>query len=84
MSVPKSPVRKKQIAYSWGIILGMSGVPILALAIKLVPAQGDIWLALMAVCGVIVLRSVIGYIFPMATLFGKKADEDAHGSGGKH
>jgi hypothetical protein len=59
-----SDIRKSQAAHSWGILLGMLGFPVLALMAKIFPQQDTAWDVLMAVCGLIVIRSTVGYLFP--------------------
>jgi hypothetical protein len=59
-----SNIRKTQAAHSWGILLGMLGIPVLALMSKIFPQQDIIWEVLMGVCGLIIIRSTVGYLFP--------------------
>jgi hypothetical protein len=64
MSKAVSDTRKSQAAHSWGILLGMLGIPVLALMAKIFPQQTIAWEVLMAVCGLIIIRSTVGYLFP--------------------
>jgi|GEM_PF-3467224 len=62
MAKPKNTVRRAQVMHSWGIILGMSGLPILALMSKVFPQRDTIWLLLAVVCGLVLANSVFGYL----------------------
>jgi len=73
MAKPVSTVRKAQVAHSWGILLGMMGVPILAVLAKIYPQQDTIWEVLLAVCGLIIIRSTVGYLFPKLGSGAKKS-----------
>jgi len=69
----KSKTKKSQAGYSWAILLGMSGVPILALLSKVFPHLDALWAVLLAVFGLIIARSVIGLLFAGAPAGGKKS-----------
>ena len=77
MAKPVSNIRKAQTNHSWGILLGMLGVPVLALFSKIYPQFDTAWEVLLAVCGLIVLRSTIGYLFPGLSFGTKKHDRTA-------
>lgn len=64
MAKPVSSVRKAQVAHSWGILVGMLGLPVLAVLSKIYPRQDIIWEVCLAVCGLVIVRSTIGYLFP--------------------
>jgi hypothetical protein len=74
MSQPKNPVRQAQVKYSWGILLGMAALPIFAVMMKVFPGHDMAWQLLMAACGLIMLRSVIGYVFPKSPKGGAASD----------
>jgi len=74
MSVRKK--RNSQVLHSWGILLGMAALPILALMSKLFPAQDTIWAVLGVLASVLVVRSAIGFLFP-ASAPGKKSESAA-------
>jgi hypothetical protein len=77
MSKAVSRVQKSQAAHSWGILLGMLGVPVAALFAKVYPQFDAAWEVLMAACGLIVIRSTVGYLFPGIGAGAKKAQEAA-------
>ena len=58
----KRVIKNLQAKYSWGILLGMSGIPVLALMDKIFPAQQSIWMGLMLACGLIIVRCAVGYL----------------------
>jgi hypothetical protein len=60
----KAKTKNAQVAHSWGILLGMSAIPILGLMSKLYPSVDTLWAVLMVVAGVFIARSVVGYLFP--------------------
>jgi hypothetical protein len=64
MNKAKNTARNAQVAYSWGILLGMSAIPILALMLKVFPDLALLWQGLMALSVVLVARSFIGFLFP--------------------
>lgn len=72
----KTTGRRSQTAHSWGILLGMAGVPILALMAKVFPGLDTLWGALLVVFALIIVRSAVGYLFP-GTPGGKKAEHDS-------
>lgn len=74
MAKAVSNVRKAQTVHSWGILLGMLGVPVVALLSKLYPQQDTVWEVLLAVCGLVILRSTVGYLFPNLGSNLKKSD----------
>ena len=71
----KSRTKRSQVVHSWGILLGMLGIPILAVLSKIFPQQDTIWEVLLAVCGLIIVRSTIGYLFPSLGSGAKKPDD---------
>jgi Kef-type K+ transport system membrane component KefB len=73
MAKPVSNVRKTQVAHSWGILVGMLGMPILAVISKIFPQQDTVWEILLAVCGLVIIRSTVGYLFPGLGSSAKKA-----------
>ena len=75
MAKAVSTVRKSQTAHSWGILLGMLGIPVLALLSKLFPQQDTTWEVLLAVCGLVIVRSTVGYLFPSLGSGVKKSDD---------
>jgi hypothetical protein len=60
----KAMKARSQAAHSWGILLGMLGVPILALLSKVFPKLDELWEVLLAVFVLIIVRSLVGYLFP--------------------
>jgi hypothetical protein len=77
MSKVVSQVRKSQTAHSWGILLGMLGIPIAALFSKVFPQYDTAWEVLLAVCGIVIARSAVGFLFPGLGSSGKKAEQAA-------
>lgn len=73
----KAKARRSQVAHSWGILIGMSAIPILALMSKVFPRYDAVWEILFVVFGLLVARSVIGYLFPGASRGQKKAQQAA-------
>jgi hypothetical protein len=61
MAIEKGKTKNPLVSYSWGILLGMSGIPVLALLSKLLPGQNILWAALATLCVLVVLRSGFGY-----------------------
>jgi hypothetical protein len=59
--------RKAQVLHSWGILLGLAALPVLALMAKLFPAHDTLWAVLGVLGCVAVVRSMIGFLFPAAT-----------------
>ena len=55
---------KSQASHIWGILLGMLAIPVLGLMVKVFPQNTTLWEILMAVAGLVILRSVIGYVMP--------------------
>ena len=72
-----SNTRRTQTAHSWGILLGMLGIPVLALMSKIFPQFDTAWKVLLAVFGLIIIRSTIGYLFPGLGAGTKKPDQTA-------
>ena len=72
MAKPVSNARKAQVAHSWGILLGMMGLPVLAVLSKIYPQQDLIWEVLAAAFGLVIVRSTVGYLFPSLGSGGKK------------
>jgi hypothetical protein len=66
MAKAVSNIRKTQTAHSWGILLGMLGFPVTALFSKVFPQYDTGWEVLLAVCCLVIVRSVVGYLFPGA------------------
>lgn len=64
MAKAAAAIRKAQTTHSWGILLGMMGIPVLALFSKVYPHYETIWQVLMGICGLVIIRSTIGYLFP--------------------
>lgn len=60
----KGKSRNPQALHSWGILLGMAAIPILALMYKLFPTVETVWAVLAVLSCALVLRSAIGFIFP--------------------
>jgi len=56
------PVLKARMKFSWGILLGMLGIPILALMLKVFPSRDLAWFTLMGLCGLVVVSSAIGFL----------------------
>jgi hypothetical protein len=56
--------KRTQVAHSWGILLGMAGIPVLALLSKVFPNLDPVWGVLLVLFGLIIARSVVGYLFP--------------------
>lgn len=75
MAVPQS--KTTGAAQAWGIILGLAGIPVVALFLKVFPELHTVWYALMALLGLVVLKSSVSYL-----LAGRRrnaeADSDAH------
>lgn len=78
MAMEKGKVKNPLVFYSWGIILGMSGVPLLALISKLAPAHDTIWAVLAGVCVLLVVVSLYGYVTTPALPRKKRNDPMAH------
>ena len=72
-----SNTRKTQTNHSWGILLGMLGIPVLAVFSKVYPQYDTAWEVGMAVFGLIILRSTVGYLFPGLGSGSKKPQETA-------
>ena len=72
----KTGTKRSQAAHSWGILLGMAGVPILALMSKVFPSLDTLWGALLVVFALVIVRSAVGYLFP-GSPSGKKAEQDS-------
>jgi SNF family Na+-dependent transporter len=70
----KTGARRSQAAHAWGILLGMAGVPILALMSKVFPNLDTLWGALLVVFALVIVRSAIGYLFP-GSPSGKKGEQ---------
>jgi uncharacterized membrane protein YdcZ (DUF606 family) len=77
MSRSVSDIRKTQAAHSWGILLGMLGVPVAALFSKIFPRYDAAWEVLLVVCGLIIVRSAVGYVFPGLGAGNKKSEHAA-------
>jgi SNF family Na+-dependent transporter len=60
----KASAKRSQVAHSWGILLGMAGIPVLALLSKVFPNLDTVWGVLLVLFGLIIARSVVGYLFP--------------------
>lgn len=75
MAKAVSNVRKAQATHSWGILLGMLGIPVLALFSKIFPQQDTVWECLLVVCGLVIVRSTVGYLFPNLGSGSKKAGD---------
>jgi hypothetical protein len=73
----KSRTKSAQVGHSWGILIGMSGIPILALLSKVFPHLDTLWGVLLVVFGLLIARSVIGYLFPGSHSGVKKARQAA-------
>ena len=72
----KTKTRASQVAYSWGILLAMLILPVLALMAKVFPQYLIVWQGLMAAAGLVTVRCVIGYLFA--------SNESKAHSGDKH
>jgi hypothetical protein len=72
MSKPR--LKNPRVGYSWGILLGMASIPILLVMSKVFPQLEMAWQVLMAVCGLVVLRSAVRYVFPNGMGGVKKSD----------
>jgi len=57
----KQKLKNPRVGFSWGILLGMSGIPILALMSKIFPKLDTAWELAMLACALIVVRCVYGY-----------------------
>jgi hypothetical protein len=62
MSKPSK--RNAQVKHSWGILLGMLAMPVLALMSKLFPAYDTAWTVLGVLFLALILRSAVGFFFP--------------------
>jgi choline-glycine betaine transporter len=60
----ESKTKNRQVSHSWGILLGMLAIPLLALAGKLFPALDTLWTVLGVLFCALILRSAIGVLFP--------------------
>jgi len=58
----KSRPKRSQVVHSWGILLGMAGIPVLALLSKVFPGLDVLWAVLLAIFALTVARSMIGYL----------------------
>lgn len=75
MAKAVSNIRRAQAVHSWGILLGMLGIPVLAFLSKIFPQQDTAWEVLLAVCGLVIVRSTVGYLFPNLGSGIKKVDD---------
>jgi hypothetical protein len=64
MAKRRTEARRAQVAHSWGILLGMSGIPVVAALLKLAPHYATAWDLLLVASGLLVLRSALGVAFP--------------------
>jgi len=71
----KTNTKKSQAGHSWGILLSMAAVPILALLSKISPNLNSVWAVLLIICGLLFVRSLVGYFFP-AAFSGSKKPQD--------
>jgi len=76
MSKPKT--KNPRVGFSWGILLGMSGIPILALMSKVFPKFDMAWEVSMVLCGLVVARCVYGYLVAGSPASIKKSEQAAH------
>lgn len=74
----KSTANKAHVKYSWGILVGMLAIPILAVMVKVFPQYTTGWEAAMVAAGLIILRSVIGYVTSSPGAGKKAAATHAH------
>ena len=75
MSKVVSQAHKAQTAHSWGILLGLLCVPVIALFFKIFPQYDTAWEVLLAACGVFVVRSVVGYVLAAAGSDPKRTEQ---------
>jgi len=59
-----SSTGRSRIAHSWGILLGLSGLLVIELLSSLLPGIEVLWQVLLAVFVLILVRSLVGYLFP--------------------
>ena len=50
MAASKGKTKNPQVGPSWGVLLGLAGLPVLALLAKLFPGQTLIWEVVGALC----------------------------------
>ena len=62
MSKPKT--QSGLAKYSWGILIGMAGFPILAILWKAFPNLTTVFTGLAIIFALLTLRSLIGLLFP--------------------
>ncbi len=80
----KAKSRSSQVAFSWGILLGMLLLPVLALMAKVFPQHETIWEVLMAVAGLVIIRSAVGYLFPAGANKSDSADKHTEAATQSH
>jgi hypothetical protein len=73
----KDKTRNPQVSHSWGILLGMSALPVLALMAKLFATLDTLWTVLGVLSCALILRSAIGFWFPACAASPKKKTQQA-------
>ncbi len=73
----KTKSRSSQVAFSWGILLSMLVLPVLALMAKIFPQNLIIWQGLMVAAGLVIARCAVGYILAGGTAKSPSADDHA-------
>ncbi len=80
----KTGTKRSQAAHSWGVLLGMAGVPILALLSKVFPHLDTLWGALLVVFALIIVRSAVGYIMSGISSAKKDEQDSSHATAQSH
>jgi hypothetical protein len=58
-------IRKSNSAtHAWGIILGLTGLPVVALFLKIFPDLRIAWNVLFVAFGLLALKSLVSYLMP--------------------
>jgi hypothetical protein len=64
MAKRRTEARRAQVAHCWGIPLGMSGIPVVAVLLKLAPLYATAWDLLLVASVLLVLHSALCVAFP--------------------
>jgi hypothetical protein len=64
-------------SHAWGIILGLAGIPVVALLLKIFPAQHIVWDAFLALLGLVVVKSMVSYLLAGRRPADADSDSDA-------
>jgi len=56
--------RNSQAGNAWGILIGLTGIPVIAVLNKVYPDQHIIWTVGYVLFGLLALKSFVSYMFP--------------------